>query len=185
MSLTLNKIYIVGSAGSGKTTLANLISKRFGHPHFDLDDIAYPHQKAQPLNKRLQAIDKLAQKGQWAAEGIYVSWVAKLFKEADKIIWLDLPLWLTLFRITKRFIINKLTGQDPHGFKAFLRLTRGLIHYHYPNPAYESDKTGEYITQEKIKNALKPYSEKVIRVKSDHQLARFLNSLSHSSLQKV
>lgn len=182
MGIIDQKIYIVGSAGSGKTTLANLISKRFGHPHFDLDDIAYPHQKVQSMDKRLEAISKLAQKTQWAAEGIYVSWVEKLFKEADKIIWLDLPLWLTLFRITKRFIINKLTGKDPHGFKAFLRLSRGLIHYHYPKQAYERDATGEYITQEKIKNALKSYQEKVIRVKNDNQLEKFLNSLSNSSL---
>lgn len=182
MNIIDKKIYIVGSAGSGKTNLANTICGKVGYPHYDLDDIAYPKQKVNPLEKRLEEVEKLARGETWVAEGVYVSWVSSLFRSADKIIWLDLPLWLTLYRITKRFIISKLTGQDPHGFKAFLRLARGLVHYHYPRSSYESDKTGEYITQEKIKKTLEPYQDKVIRITNRKSLEKFVNSLSDSSL---
>lgn len=181
MNIIDKKIYIVGSAGSGKTTLAGLLCQRLGFMHYDLDDIAYPNQKVQLMEKRLKAITELAEKNQWVAEGVYVSWVGDLLKSADKIIWLDLPLWLTLFRIIKRFLVSKLTGRDPHGFKAFLRLTRGLIHYHFPKPSYESDKLGEYITQEKIKKALEPYQNKVLRITNSQSLEKFVNSLTDSS----
>lgn len=178
----LKKIYIVGSAGSGKTTLANLLCKKFKSPHFDLDDIAYPNQKSRPTVERLKDISNLSSKKEWVAEGVYVSWVKDLLKSADQIIWLDFQLFTTLFRIAKRFIKNKFTGHDPHGFRAFIRLLRGLIHYYYPRSSYETDEMGEYITQEKIRKALEPYKNKVIRIKNDSQLEKFIESLNNRSL---
>ena len=35
------KIHIIGCSGSGKTYLANALSKKYNISHFDLDDIQY------------------------------------------------------------------------------------------------------------------------------------------------
>ena len=35
------KIHIIGCSGSGKTYLANALSKKYHIPHFDLDDIQW------------------------------------------------------------------------------------------------------------------------------------------------
>ena len=62
MEKRIRKIYIIGPAGSGKTTLANKLGKRYGLPVLDLDDIFWktkytrensPKQKQALLQKFL------------------------------------------------------------------------------------------------------------------------------------
>ena len=53
MSKAAARIYIVGSSGSGKTTVAKLLALKLGHDHIDLDDLRYP-----PEGKRL-SLDEL------------------------------------------------------------------------------------------------------------------------------
>jgi len=51
----LNKIFILGSSGSGKTFLANLLSKKLNIPSYDLDDIfwykKYTKKRAREIKK--------------------------------------------------------------------------------------------------------------------------------------
>ncbi len=167
----LRKIHIVGPAGSGKTTLADYLCQHFNYPHFDLDEIRYPKQTPRPIPEAKKMLTEAVKKDKWVIEGVYVSWIGQSLQKADQIIWLDLPFSLTAYRITKRFIKNQLTGQDLHGFKAFLRLFRQLIHHYYPHPEYEKgQEEGEYSTRLKTQIALEPFKKKVIQIKNSDQL---------------
>lgn len=45
------KIHIIGCSGSGKTYLANALSKKYTIPHFDLDDIQWDNNAKEYDNK--------------------------------------------------------------------------------------------------------------------------------------
>lgn len=46
------KIYIVGSVGSGKTTLARKVAAELQVPHFETDNFVWNHQPTGPLEMK-------------------------------------------------------------------------------------------------------------------------------------
>ena len=58
------KIHIIGCSGSGKTYLANALSKKYTIPHFDLDDIQWDNNakgygKKRPLDERKALLQEI------------------------------------------------------------------------------------------------------------------------------
>lgn len=162
MATQPKRIYIVGSSGSGKTTLAKSLAEQLKYPHIDLDDVRYPADgQKRTLEERDQIIQDLVRQPNWIAEGVYVSWTKPLLEAADQIIWLDLPLGVTLPRILKRSFFERLAGQSRYSLKSNLKLIRFLIRHHYPNPRFADSEEDKHITRDKIQKALEPYSTKV------------------------
>lgn len=108
------KIHIIGCSGSGKTYLANALSKKYHIPHFDLDDIqwnnnAKEYVEKRPLDERKALLQEiLFNNDEWIIEGVYYAWVQQSFDEADKIYVLDMPSYLYKSRIIMRSIKRKL-----------------------------------------------------------------------------
>ena len=106
------KIFIIGPAGSGKTTLAEQLSELLNYPHTDLDDLFWDNQKDFFEIKREDTVrnkmyEKLLSQKSWIIEGAYLSWPSDGFSLADKLIFLDLKPHVLSFRIIKRFIRRK------------------------------------------------------------------------------
>lgn len=62
------KIHIIGCSGSGKTYLANALSKKYNISHFDLDDIQWDNNakeygKKRTLDERKALFHKIYGKG--------------------------------------------------------------------------------------------------------------------------
>ena len=108
------KIHIIGCSGSGKTYLANALSKKYNISHFDLDDIQWDNNakeygKKRTLDERKALLQEiLYNNDEWIIEGVYYSWVQQSFDEADKIYVLDMPGYLYKSRIIMRSIKRKL-----------------------------------------------------------------------------
>ena len=94
------KIHIIGCSGSGKTYLANALSKKYNISHFDLDDIQWDNNakeygKKRTLDERKALLQEiLYNNDEWIIEGVYYAWVQQSFDEADKIYVLDMPGYL-------------------------------------------------------------------------------------------
>jgi adenylate kinase family enzyme len=104
----LSKIYIVGIVASGKTTFAKQLSKNTGIPWYELDSIVHDDTK-KGRNKRTEdeqksIINEIDKKGDWIIEGTYRKSCHILFDLANKIFFIDPPLWKRKFRINYRFI---------------------------------------------------------------------------------
>ena len=108
------KIHIIGCSGSGKTYLANALSKKYNISHFDLDDIQWDNNakeygKKRTLDERKALLQEiLYNNDEWIIEGVYYNWVQQSFDEADKIYVLDMPGYLYKSRIIIRSIKRKL-----------------------------------------------------------------------------
>ena len=91
------KIHIIGCSGSGKTYLANALSKKYNISCFDLDDIQWDNNakeygKKRTLDERKALLQEiLYNNDEWIIEGVYYAWVQQSFDEADKIYVLDMP----------------------------------------------------------------------------------------------
>lgn len=71
------KIHIIGCSGSGKTYLANALSKKYNISHFDLDNIQWDNNakeygKKRTLDERKASLQEiLYNNDEWIIEGVY------------------------------------------------------------------------------------------------------------------
>ncbi len=108
----MSKIYIIGIVASGKTTLAKRLSIQFNIPFYELDSIVWHKTEDQRYKRKpeqqLEIINNIDSEGNWIIEGTYRESCHCLFDIADKIIFLDTPLWKRKYRILLRYVKQKL-----------------------------------------------------------------------------
>ncbi len=106
----MKRLYILGTMGSGKTTLAKEISKRLKIKEYDLDDIYWKRKFdiRRDEKERSQVVKKLIKKKTWIIEGVYSSWgVEDILARATHVIMLDLPFYVLWHRIIKRYLARR------------------------------------------------------------------------------
>jgi len=125
----MNKIYVIGIVASGKTTLAKRLSKQLNISHYELDCIVW-HKTDTERYKRtpeqqIAVINSIDSKGDWIIEGTYRESCHCLLDMADKIIFLDTPLWKRKYRILMRYIKQKLGIEKAH-YKPNLEMLKSM-----------------------------------------------------------
>ncbi|MFF3569091.1 hypothetical protein [Nocardia jiangxiensis] len=109
--VTRRRIVVAGTSGSGKTTLAQRISRQLDIPHIELDAIHHqPGWIPMPENEFRAAVAERITTGTWVADGNYHSKLGDLlWRNADTVIWFDLPRTLVLRQIVLRTLGRVLT----------------------------------------------------------------------------
>lgn len=110
---TPNKIRIIGSVGSGKTTLAREVSSILNIPYYELDNVVWKRDQSGDIKRtdaeRDQYLKSVSSSGAWIIEGVHSEkWVSDSFHQADLIILLDPRYSVRIYRIIKRFFLQKL-----------------------------------------------------------------------------
>jgi adenylate kinase family enzyme len=112
----VTRIHIMGPPGSGKTVLGQRLASGLRIPFYELDSIAweggYPGIE-RSLNDRLGDVKRIAAQPSWVTEGIFLIWTDELLDAADQIIWLDIPLRVTFWRIVARRFKRSIARQNP------------------------------------------------------------------------
>ncbi len=105
---------MVGTSGSGKSSLARRISRQLGIPHIELDAI---HHRAgwtpMPADEfRAVVAERIAQSA-WVIDGNYHGKLGDLvWSRADTVIWLDLPRPLVMRQIITRTLGRAITRRE-------------------------------------------------------------------------
>ncbi|GAM16039.1 AAA family ATPase [Mesobacillus selenatarsenatis] len=141
-----NKIHIIGSVGSGKTTLARSLSARFNLPHHELDNVVWKRTDMGDIRRsdreRDEYLKSIVNTDSWIIEGVHYEWVADSFENADMIIFLDLSYRKRKYRIIRRFILQKL-GVEKANYAPTLKIFRKMFVW---NRYFEEKSRQEILT---------------------------------------
>lgn len=96
----MKRVMIVGQPGSGKSTLARQIGGITGLPVVHVDRIHWrPHWEERPKPDKIAMALAEQAKPEWVFEGGLSATYADRFNRADTFVFLDLPLWLRVWRV--------------------------------------------------------------------------------------
>jgi len=99
----MQRIMIVGSPGSGKTTLARQLGATLSIEVIHLDRHFWqPGWVEPPHDKWIKLQQRLVQRPSWIMDGNYGATQNIRLAVADTIIFLDMPRWVCLWRALKR-----------------------------------------------------------------------------------
>ena len=99
------RVVVLGVTGSGKTTAGARIARAIGARHVELDALYWgPNWTAgEPEAFREQVRAAIEGCERWVTDGGYATIVMDItWVHADAIVWLDYPLWLTMWRLFRR-----------------------------------------------------------------------------------
>ncbi|AJY76195.1 DNA topology modulation protein [Paenibacillus beijingensis] len=110
----MNRVLVLGSAGSGKSTLSQKLGTILDLPVIHLDSYYWKPNWVSTSNEEWdQIVEELTMKDQWIMNGNYSRTMDIRIKRADMIIFLDMPMLLCIYRVIKRRLMyHKKTRPD-------------------------------------------------------------------------
>lgn len=115
----MRRIVIVGNSGTGKSTLARELAGDLGLTHIEMDGLFHQadwtptpaDQFQRKLRDAMDAADR-ATDG-WSMCGNYSSVTGGIqVRAADTIVWLDMPRWLIMKRVTSRTVRRTIAREE-------------------------------------------------------------------------
>ncbi|MFJ8065435.1 DNA topology modulation protein FlaR [Psychrobacillus sp. NPDC096426] len=165
------KIYIVGSVGSGKTTLARKVSAKLQVPHFETDNFVWTRHLKGDIRNEIEVRDQLLQDAiildHWVIEGVHKDWTDPGLQVADQIIFLDFPSQKRVQRIVKRYIYQLLRIEKANykpTFSMFLRMFKW-------NKYFEEQMKPEFIMKCNV------YDHKLYRFQTDKEVKDWFHQI--------
>lgn len=102
-SFPYTRIVIIGTTGTGKSTLGERLAERFDLRAVDLDALHWePNWQPAQLDVFRARVIEATSSGRWVVAGNYSSVRDLLWSNAEVIIWLDYPLLLIFGRLWNR-----------------------------------------------------------------------------------
>ena len=112
----MQRVVVIGTTGSGKSSLAERLSERTGLRVIELDALFWgPNWQGVPDELLRHRVERETRDDGWIVVGNYTRVRDLTWRPADTLIWLDLPLSLVMWRLLSRTLRRTLTQEDLWG----------------------------------------------------------------------
>jgi adenylate kinase family enzyme len=100
----MQRVLVVGTSGSGKTTVAEGLARTIGVPHIELDELYWePNWEPADHDVFRDRVEAATASEAWVVCGnYYSSMIDVTWPRADTVVWLDLPRHTVIRRIVLR-----------------------------------------------------------------------------------
>ena len=109
--LQIERVNIIGTSGSGKSTFGRQLSKLLGLPFIEMDSLYWgPNWTERPDEEFLAKVEASTEPARWVLDGNYQRTTPIKWRHVQLVIWIDLSLVRTLYRVASRSLkrsINK------------------------------------------------------------------------------
>jgi adenylate kinase family enzyme len=108
---------VIGNTGSGKTTFSRALAQRLGVPHVELDALNWRSDWVMASHDEIRAQVETALAGDgWVIDGNYHGPLGTtVLKQADEVVWLDLPFPTTFWWLLRRTLRRLRTREQLWG----------------------------------------------------------------------
>jgi adenylate kinase family enzyme len=107
------RVLMLGSSGSGKTTVGRALAEQLGVPFVELDALNHQPGWTKPSDDqfRRHVAERVAADG-WVVDGNYPVVRQLVLERATTVVWFDYPRWLVMSRVIRRSIRRAITRKE-------------------------------------------------------------------------
>lgn len=158
------KIHIIGSVGSGKTTLARELTADLSIPNYEMDNFVWERNPDGDRRRSeleiLKIVKKIVGTENWIIEGVHTrEWIASSLQQANLIILLDPPPKVRRYRIIKRFF-RQLVKLEKANYKPSWRIFLNMFKW---------DEQFERNGKATLYRMCRGFESKIVVVKDKHE----------------
>jgi adenylate kinase family enzyme len=107
------RIFVRGTSGAGKTTLARRIAERWGAEYVEMDAIHHlPNWAARPREETQAIVAEIVQRESWVIDGNYGHAIDPHLERADMVVWLDYSFAIVFWRVLSRTVRRSLRREE-------------------------------------------------------------------------
>ena len=167
----MKKIMIIGSPGTGKSTLSRQLENKLSIKLYHLDKLFWkPHWEMSTKEEQLAILSEVVKKESWIIDGNYSSTLDIRMKQADTIIYLKRARLVCLYQVLKREIKYRGTTRPDMHENCPAKLDKEFIKWILHFPKNHEPLIDEYLNQLTHKQTL-------IKLTNKKEITIFLNTL--------
>ena len=107
------RINVMGTSGSGKTSVARRIAKKLNIPYVELDELFWkPNWTESTDEEFFPKLEEALSVDGWVLDGNYTRTIPIKWKRCRMVVYLDLPFHIVLYRIIKRSLIRGFKNEE-------------------------------------------------------------------------
>jgi len=109
----VDRVVILGTTGSGKTTFSRKLAVRLDAPPVELDALHWgPDWTPRELSEFRERVRRATEGTRWIVDGNYSAVRDIVWSRADTLVWLDYPLSRILWRLLRRTMHRVLSREE-------------------------------------------------------------------------